>query len=156
MGQPFYKISTASKVSVSGVFLVRIFPHLDWIRRDSQYDTKYADHKNSEYEHFPRIEDFLKNFSLLIWIYYSDYNILGGNINDFREGCYAFGYKITLWNLLTYPLKANTSKLHILRFGNMHFYAVCVFCFTLGSSVLSLLRANGKYNVNLCHLTRRC
>ena len=30
-------ITTAWKVSVFGVFLVRIFPHLDWIRRDTPY-----------------------------------------------------------------------------------------------------------------------
>ena len=29
--------TTASKVSVFGVFLVRISPHLDWIRRDALY-----------------------------------------------------------------------------------------------------------------------
>ena len=28
---------TAWKVSVFGVILVRIFPHLDWIRRDTEY-----------------------------------------------------------------------------------------------------------------------
>ena len=29
--------NTAWKVSVFGIFLVRIFPHLDWIRRDAVY-----------------------------------------------------------------------------------------------------------------------
>ena len=30
-------ISTAWKVSVFGIILVRIFPHWDWIRRDTEY-----------------------------------------------------------------------------------------------------------------------
>ena len=30
-------LSTAQKVSVFGVILVRIFPHSDWIRRDTEY-----------------------------------------------------------------------------------------------------------------------
>ena len=38
---------TAWKVFVLGIFLVRIFPHLDWIPRDT-------DQKNSEYRHFSR------------------------------------------------------------------------------------------------------
>ena len=32
-----YKKTTTWKVSIFGVFLVRIFPHLDWIRRDTSY-----------------------------------------------------------------------------------------------------------------------
>ena len=36
-------------------------------------------------------------------------------------------------------------KFDISRFGNIRF-----------GSVLALLRANGKYNVKLRHLTRRC
>ena len=32
-----WKKTTAWKVSVFGVFLVRIFPHSDWIRRDTEY-----------------------------------------------------------------------------------------------------------------------
>ena len=36
--QRYWRIPyTAWKVSVFGVFLVRIFPHLDWIRRDAPY-----------------------------------------------------------------------------------------------------------------------
>ena len=34
---PIYLTNTAWKVSVFGVFLVRTFPHSDWIRRDSLY-----------------------------------------------------------------------------------------------------------------------
>ena len=41
---------TALKVSVSGVILVYIFPHSDWIRLD-------RDHSNSEYGHFLRSVD---------------------------------------------------------------------------------------------------
>ena len=32
-----YEANTAWKVSVFGAFLVRIFPHSDWIRRDTKY-----------------------------------------------------------------------------------------------------------------------
>ena len=57
----------AWKVSVFGVFLVRIFPHLDWIRRAeygeilriSPYLVRIpenTDHKNSEIGHFSRSE----------------------------------------------------------------------------------------------------
>ena len=49
------KINTASKVSVFGVFLVRIFPHL----RISSYSVRIrenTDKKNSEYGHFLRSE----------------------------------------------------------------------------------------------------
>ena len=52
--------STALKVSVFGVVLVRIFPHSDWIRRDlriSLYSVQIwenTDQNNSEYGHFLR------------------------------------------------------------------------------------------------------
>ena len=42
---------TAWKVSVFEVFLVRIFPHLDWLRRDTPKNTNQ---KNPEYRHFSR------------------------------------------------------------------------------------------------------
>ena len=35
--QAFSNLTTAWKVSVFGVILVRIFPHLDWIQRDASY-----------------------------------------------------------------------------------------------------------------------
>ena len=47
-------------MSVSGVFLVRIFPHSDWLRRDRSiylYSVRMrenADQKNSEYRDFSR------------------------------------------------------------------------------------------------------
>ena len=46
---------TAWKVSVFGIFLVRIFPYSDWIRRDASYLSVFspnagnAEQKNSEY-----------------------------------------------------------------------------------------------------------
>ena len=54
----FCQLNTAWKVSVFGVILVRIFPHLDWIRRDfriSPYSVQIkenADQSNSECGHF--------------------------------------------------------------------------------------------------------
>ena len=51
---------TAWKVSIFGVILVRIFPHLDWIRRDTQYLSVLSPNvgkcrpDNSEYGHFLR------------------------------------------------------------------------------------------------------
>ena len=40
--QKIWKTFTAWKVSVFGVFLVFIFPHSDWIQRDTEYLTFYA------------------------------------------------------------------------------------------------------------------
>ena len=37
MGHAKKKVSTALKVSVFGDFLARIFPHSDWMRRDTPY-----------------------------------------------------------------------------------------------------------------------
>ena len=47
-------LNTAWKVSVFAVFLVRIFPHLDWIRWDpySVQMRENTDQKNSEYGSF--------------------------------------------------------------------------------------------------------
>ena len=51
---------TAWKVSVFGVFLVRIFPHSEWIRRDTPYLSvpvqicEDTNQKNSEYGHLSR------------------------------------------------------------------------------------------------------
>ena len=53
---------TTSKVSLFGFFLIRIFLHSDWIRRDTEYlfvfspNAEKVDQKNSEYGHFSRIE----------------------------------------------------------------------------------------------------
>ena len=46
---------TAWKAPVFGVIVVRIFLHLDRIRRDTEYSVwmrKNTDHNNSEYGHF--------------------------------------------------------------------------------------------------------
>ena len=46
------------KVPVFAVILVRIFPHSDWIRRDTEYSVQMrenVDQNNSEYGHFLRI-----------------------------------------------------------------------------------------------------
>ena len=48
-------------MSVFAVFLVRIVPHSDWIRRDTDYlyldqMQENTDQKNSEYGHFSRSE----------------------------------------------------------------------------------------------------
>ena len=47
--------TTACEVSLVGVFLVRIFSHLDWIRSIPPYSVRIrenADQKYSKYEHF--------------------------------------------------------------------------------------------------------
>ena len=64
------------KVSVFGVFLVRVFPHSDGIRRDlrvqlqiqsiSPYSERMrenTDQKNSKYGHFSHSDDSYKTFS---------------------------------------------------------------------------------------------
>ena len=52
-----FETFTAWKVSVFGVILVPIFPHLDWGRRDTPYLVgmrENADQNNSKYGHFLR------------------------------------------------------------------------------------------------------
>ena len=49
---------TAWKVSVFGVILVRIFPHSDVTRRDTE-NTENTDQNNSEYGHFMRAVNLL-------------------------------------------------------------------------------------------------
>ena len=67
-------------MSDSRVFLVRIFPHSDWIRRDTSYLSVFSpnagkyDQKNSEYGHFLRsvnehnLSFLLQFFSFTRWI----------------------------------------------------------------------------------------
>ena len=56
----YRKVLTASKVPVFEVFLVRIFSHSDWVRRDPQYSPysdwiwENADQKDSKYGDFSR------------------------------------------------------------------------------------------------------
>ena len=56
------KVFTTWKVSLFGFFLVPIFLHSDWIRRDTKYlfvfspNAERMDQKNSEYGHFSWIE----------------------------------------------------------------------------------------------------
>ena len=50
-----FALCTAKKVSVFGVFVVRIFPHSNWMRRG----TEYADQKNSKYGQFSRTDENL-------------------------------------------------------------------------------------------------
>ena len=73
-----FKVSTAWKVSEFGVILVRIFPHLGWIRNISSYSVQMrenVDQRNSADVHFLRtgvyleflpkkIEPHLKNISI--------------------------------------------------------------------------------------------
>ena len=62
---------TAWKVSVFGIFLVHIFPHLDWIRRDTQNAVKTGQ-KNSEYGYFfTQCAAFPFIYLCQIWYYYS-------------------------------------------------------------------------------------
>ena len=64
----YREIITVQKMSFFGVFLVRIFPYSDWIRRDTEYSVRIrenTDQKNSEYGHFSRSEyNWLNRF---IW-----------------------------------------------------------------------------------------
>ena len=67
-------------VSAFGVFLVRIFQHSEWIRRDTLYFSMFiqmrenVDQKNYEYGHFSRIDGrcfYYKNtiYFYLFWTY---------------------------------------------------------------------------------------
>ena len=57
----FLTVFAEHKGSVFGVFLVRIFPHLDWIRRYTNYlfvfskNAENTDQKCSEYGHFDAV-----------------------------------------------------------------------------------------------------
>ena len=69
------KSYTAWKVSVFGVFLVFIFPHSNWIRRDTEYLSPYSvrvpentDQKNSV---FGLLFEFLREVSLTRFDYWT-------------------------------------------------------------------------------------
>ena len=58
----------AWKLSILEVILVCIFPHLDWVRRDTEYSVQMpenADHSNSKYGHFSSSET--SNCVLTMW-----------------------------------------------------------------------------------------
>ena len=54
-------------MSAFGVILVRIFPHLNWIRRDTQY-RQNTDQNNSKYGHFLRSAFYASKCSRWLWI----------------------------------------------------------------------------------------
>ena len=64
------KLNTAWKVSVSRVFLARIFPHSDWICRDpSPYSVRMRENTdqnipNTETFHAVEFKDFVPNFRI--------------------------------------------------------------------------------------------
>ena len=58
----FTKSCTVQKVSVFGVILLRILPHSDSIRRDTQN----TDQNNSEYGHFLRITNRIMHVLYLL------------------------------------------------------------------------------------------
>ena len=65
------KTGTAWKMSEFGVFLVRIFPHSDWILCISPYSIRMrenTDQNNSEYEHFLR--SVVNSFALQIVLWF--------------------------------------------------------------------------------------
>ena len=84
------KFGTDWKVSVFGDFLVGIFPHSDWILRDTEYISVFGpnmentDQKNSEYGHFSGSE---------IWIEKEDISMLDLlklNNSGLPEGMYGY------------------------------------------------------------------
>ena len=77
------------KVSVFGVFLVRIFPHSDWRRRDtpSPYSVqmwKNSDQKISKYGHFSRSASFFRRF-LFIWASFLYYIVMTSSAFNFYK-----------------------------------------------------------------------
>ena len=62
------------KVPVFGNFLVRIFPHSDWIRRDTEYlpysvfMRENTNHKNSKYGHFSRGDSYSINRTISFYL----------------------------------------------------------------------------------------
>ena len=75
-------VSTAWKMSVFGVFLVRVFPHLDWILRFSPYSVRMrenTDQKNSEYGHFSHSVHFECFFQIITTTPSTKYDIGDAN-----------------------------------------------------------------------------
>ena len=76
----YCKVNTvhiACKVSLFGVILVRIFPHSQWIRRDTEYLSVFCPNAgkygpdNSEYKHFLRSGQLV--FQILIFFFYQGF-----------------------------------------------------------------------------------
>ena len=95
------------KVSVFGVFLVRIFPHSDWKRRDtpSPYLVqmwKNSDQKISKYGHFSRSASFFRRF-LFIWASFLYYIVMTSSAFNFiKKNCIA---GVFLWILRNFSAK---------------------------------------------------
>ena len=79
-----YITNTALKVPVFGIILVCIFPHSDWIRRDTSYLVRMrenADQNNSEYGHFLRSEKWRSDTQILqLLLKFCRYSISPWNI----------------------------------------------------------------------------
>ena len=58
------KIYTARKVSIFGAFLVRIFPHSDWIRRDTKYLSVFSPKAEIRNKKNPNTD----TFHAVIWL----------------------------------------------------------------------------------------
>ena len=78
--------TTAWKVSLFGVFLIRIFPYSDWIRRDTEYSVRmreYAGYKNFEYRHFLCTVQSFAKYEILIYKIKQNRNFYGKFIKFF-------------------------------------------------------------------------
>ena len=80
----------ACKVSLFGVILVRIFPHSQWIRRDTEYLSVFCPNAgkygpdNSEYKHFLRSGQLV--FQILIFFFLSGFSFTNTSKSQDHRG----------------------------------------------------------------------
>ena len=117
-------------MSVFGAFLVRIFPHSDWIRR-VVYEESYSarmrentDQKNSEYGHFLRSGIFIRIEGLFIMLmegsdWFKRKTFLNRFSADLFEEGESYEFPISFWDLKMVwawnfsPLTYNLLKMRI-------------------------------------------
>ena len=62
----FFRLNTAREVSVFVVFLVRLFPHLDWIRRVAEYLSVFSPNTGKYRPEKPPIQPFFTQCKIYI------------------------------------------------------------------------------------------
>ena len=114
---------TAWEVSVFKVFLVHIFPHLDWIRRDTPYAGKYGPVKIQIRTLFQAVNImFLQNIQYMLSnVFTSSSSLFGLNPQNFSLKNYLYFPKKPALKNFWYFFKKNFS--YISGNGTLHFLA---------------------------------
>ena len=92
----FFRLNTAWEVSVFGVFLVRLFPHLDWIRRVAEHLSVFSPNTGRYGPEKPRIQTFFTQCKIYIRLR-SDLN---PKSKRFKNACSCFYLVTFLWFLI--------------------------------------------------------